>query len=839
MTDQEDEKTKKTLTLKSGTLSLGRKISAAQDAVNSSSKANKVTVVSKKRFAPRAAAEDQSHHASEEKQEADSKLTQDERLNRMKVLENAAKEKIKKEEQEIARKKLEDERLEQVKKEEEERKNLAIEDSEEMSDEADLSQEIAVDIPVKNAEKIVEKHAKVKTNKDENEDEEEVIDPQKNLAKPVKKSKDEIKKGSDKSSKRQLQEIKINLVGTEEVPETITERMRSLASIRRAQQKQKKRREDSGKEYEKVIREVILPDVITVAELANRMAERTTSVVGQLMKLGVMAASNQTIDAETAEIVISTFGHKMKRVKDTQVEDVLKKLDENEDDHEEMKPRAPVVTIMGHVDHGKTSLLDALRSSDVAAGEAGGITQHIGAYKIKVHGDKEITFLDTPGHEAFTAMRLRGAHSTDIVVIVVAADDGIKAQTIEAINHAKAAKVPIIVAINKMDKHGADPTKVRSDLMQHELVPEELGGDVMCVEVSAKNRQNLNGLIDTILLQAEMMELVANPTKQAIGVVVEARVDKNAGPLATVLVQKGFLKVGDIVIAGSVFGKVRALKDDKMQLTDGAGPSTPVEILGLNAAPEAGDKFYVVETEREAREISDFREIREKDLKDARTRRSSSFEELLKNAISGSKELPLVIKTDVQGSLEAIRSSLEKISNEEVKVRIIHAAVGAINESDVSLAITSGAMMIGFNVRAGVLAARLIEKEKIDIRYYSIIYNLIDDVKAALSGMLSPTRREEFLGNVEIREVFNITKVGKVAGAYVTSGMVKRDAGMRLLRDNVVIHEGKLKTLKRFKDDVKEVKAGYECGIAFERFDDIKVGDLVEVFEVIVEKREL
>jgi translation initiation factor IF-2 len=577
------------------------------------------------------------------------------------------------------------------------------------------------------------------------------------------------------------------------------------------------------------VREVVIPETITVQELANRMAERGVDVVKSLMRMGVMATVNQVIDADTAELVVSEFGHRLRRVAESDVEIGMR----GEADTEEMlEPRAPVVTVMGHVDHGKTSLLDALRETDVAGGEAGGITQHIGAYRVTLRSGKQITFIDTPGHQAFTAMRARGANATDIVVLVVAADDGIMEQTVEAIRHAKAAKVPIIVAINKIDRPDARPERVRQELLQHELVVEELGGDVLNIEVSATKKTNLDKLEEAILLQAELLDLKANPNRTAEGVVLEAELERGRGAIATVLVQRGTLKIGDIFVSGAVWGRVRALVDDHGKTLREAGPSTPVEVLGLNSTPLAGDDFVVVESESRAREIAEYRDRLRRE-KAAATAGRGTLEEMFSQITAGTaKELPIVIKGDVQGSVEAITGSLGKLSTDEVAVRVLHSGVGGINESDVILAKATGAFIVGFNVRANPAARDLARRDGVEIRYYAIIYDVIDDIKAALSGMLSPTLRERFLGNAAIREVFNITRVGKVAGCMVTDGVVRRGAKVRLLRDNVVIHEGSLKTLKRFKDEVREVRDGYECGMAFENYENIQVGDVIECFEI-------
>lgn len=608
------------------------------------------------------------------------------------------------------------------------------------------------------------------------------------------------------------------------------ERGRSLAALKRAREREKLQNKERRGRSEKVIREVIVPEAITVGDLANRMAERSGDVVKALMKLGIMATVNQTIDADTAELIISDFGHKMKRVAESDVEDALNL--HIEDDDADMQPRPPVVTVMGHVDHGKTSLLDALRATDVVSGEAGGITQHIGAYQVQLSNGDQITFLDTPGHEAFTAMRQRGASATDIVVLVVAADDGVQPQTAEAINHAKAADVPIIVAINKCDRPEADPGRIRNELLSHELVPEEMGGDIITVEVSATQKTNLDKLEEYILLQAELLELKANPDRRAEGVVVEAKLEKGRGSVATVLIQHGTLKVGDAFVAGAESGRVRALIDDKGRNVKQAGPSAPVEVLGLQGSPGAGDQFAVLEDETKAREISEFRQRKAREAATSVASRGT-LEQMFSQIKAGEiAEVPMVIKTDVQGSLEAIAASLEKLATDEVKVRILHGAVGGITESDVILAASSGGVVIGFNVRANPQAREHASRDGVDIRYYSVIYNLIDDAKLLMGGKLAPEVRENFLGYAEIREVFNITKVGKIGGCMVTEGMVKRGAKVRLLRDNVVIHEGALKQLKRFKDDVREVQHGYECGMSFENYDDIRDGDFIECFEI-------
>ena len=613
-------------------------------------------------------------------------------------------------------------------------------------------------------------------------------------------------------------------------------RTRSLAAVKRAREREK--RAAAGiEERQKVLRDVIIPETISVSELASRMAERGVDVIKSLMGMGVMATINESIDADTAELIVAEFGHRSKRVTEADIE--IENIGQVEDDETDLLPRAPVVTVMGHVDHGKTSLLDALRATDVASGEAGGITQHIGAYQVHMQSGNAITFLDTPGHEAFSAMRSRGAEATDIVVLVVAADDGIMPQTVEAIRHAKAAEVPIIVAINKMDKPDANPDRVRQDLLSHEILLEAVGGDVLSVEVSAKERTNLDKLEEAILLQSEVLELKANPNSAASGVVVEAKIDRGRGPVATVLVQRGTLKVGDIFVAGDEWGRVRALVDDHGQKIKEAGPAVPVEVLGLNGAPEAGDDFSVVETEGKAREVAEFR-TRKTRSQSIKSSARGSLEQMFTEIKEGkASEFPVVVKADVQGSLEAILSSLAKLSTDEVAIRVLHGAVGGINESDVTLAQASRAMIIGFNVRANTQARELARREAIELRYYSVIYDVTDDMKAILSGMLEPTRQENFIGNAKVQEVFSVSKVGKVAGCLVTDGAVKRGAGVRLLRDDVVVHEGTLATLKRIKDDVAEVRAGTECGMSFENYQDIQPGDVIEAFEVEIVARTL
>jgi len=590
-----------------------------------------------------------------------------------------------------------------------------------------------------------------------------------------------------------------------------------------------------NKEYKKVTREVNLPDLITVSELAERMSEKAGDVVKKLFTMGMVVTSNQAIDCETAEIIIHEFGHTSKRVSHSYVENILDDSDANE----ELHFRAPIVTIMGHVDHGKTSLLDALRETDVASGEHGGITQHIGASRIQTKDGKFITFLDTPGHEAFTEMRSRGANITDIVVLVVAADDGVKEQTIEAINHAKAANVPIIVAVNKIDKPQANPQIVKNELLSHNLVSEDLGGDVMFIPVSAKSKTNLDKLEEAILLQAEVLELKAPYQGKSSGVVLESRVDPAKGVVATMLVQKGTLDIGDLVVVGTSFGKIRKMTDSNHKILKSATPSIPVEVLGLDYAPNAGDKFVEVDEERQAREIISYRVRKEKEEK-ALKNSAKSISDIFKESGKGKlKYLNIIIKADVHGSMEAIAGSISKLNNDEVAIKIIHSATGGISESDISLANASGAIIIGFNVRANLSAKESASQKAIEIRYYSIIYNLVDDLKLMLSGLLTPLKNEEYVGQAEIRQIFKISNFGKVAGSFVIDGMIKRNARARLLRDNIVIHDGTLKTLKRFKEDAKEVKTGFECGIAFENFEDLKEKDIVECYEIIEQKRSI
>lgn len=729
----------------------------------------------------------------------------------------------------------EKERLRRQEREQEEKERLARQAAEEAK-KAEMVKEIKsaqITAPVVEAE---EKSFKTKDKKskdyDDDEDEEENSSKKFRKASDLEKSREDVfeqerKKVMKRSFEPQRRGGKVNLhsIGSGDDDDDDY----GFGGPRRRFKKKQPKPVQPVQPQEKVIKEVIIPEIITVQELANRMAEKSADVIKKLMSLGVMATINQPIDADTAQIVVEELGHKFKRVADSDVEEAIKGA---EDTPDQMLPRAPVVTVMGHVDHGKTSLLDALRETNVAAREAGGITQHIGAYQIVTPKGDKITFIDTPGHEAFSEMRARGAKVTDIVVLVVAANDGIMPQTIEAIRHAQAAEVPIVVAINKIDLPGADPMKVKTALLQHGIAVEELGGESLCAEVSAKKRINIDKLLEAILLQAEILDLKANPNRTADGTVIEAKMEKGRGLVATVLVQRGTLKVGDICIAGKEWGRVRAMFNEMGHKVQEAGPATPVEVLGLQGTPAAGDDFTVVADENQAREVTNYRIRKERDAKLVKSAKSA-MEQMLDKIKSGEiKHLPVIIKADVQGSIEAIEGTLNKLSNDEVSVQILHSAVGPISESDITLAKASNAFVIGFNVRAIPQARDMARRDGVDIRYYSIIYDVADDVKKGLEGMLSPELKEKILGYAEIRNVFNITGVGKVAGCMVTEGLVKRGAKVRLLRDNVVIHDGNLGQLKRFKEDVKEVKEGYECGMSFENYNDIQVGDFIECYEI-------
>ncbi len=827
---------------KKSTLTLGSKLKLPAGGASRSSNRSVTVEVRKKRRSfttdgkdVSATATQQDQVKTEEQRQAEieaslSGLTPSERAVRMEVLKRAAEEDKIRAAEEAKQKEQDDKvRLEREQKEAEENKERAAKQAERAKEEAKKAAK-------KNEDQVVEPTQDQLAAASVDPTEGGLVKPIKTverLATSVKEREKEAPKRPKKGEDNKRRQNKLTIT---QALEQQDEKFRSLASIKRARAKAK-RASGGDQQREKQYREVRLPEVITVQELANRMSERAADVIKTLMKMDMMVTANETIDADTAELVAEEMGHTVRRVTEADVENVL--LEEEEDTPETLEPRSPIVTIMGHVDHGKTSLLDAIREADVVAGEAGGITQHIGAYQVQTAGGNSVTFVDTPGHEAFTAMRSRGAKVTDIVVLVVAADDGIMAQTVEAINHAKAAGVPIVVAVNKIDKPEANPQRVRNELLQHDLVAEELGGDVMVVDVSAKQKLNLDKLLETLLLLSEMMELKANPNRKAAGVVIEAEVEKGRGVVSTLLVQRGTLSIGNIVVAGEAWGRVRAMRDAHGESYSKAKPSVPVEVLGLDKAPQAGDEFAVVDDEKTARDIAEYREKRTRDLRAASEKRGS-LEDLFQRASnSGIKELPIIIKADVQGSAEAIVGSLDKVATEEVAAKVLHTAVGGINESDVSLAAASKALILAFNVRASAPAKLAAEKEGVDIRYYSVIYDLVDDMKAVLGGMLNPTVREQYLGNAEIREVFNLTKYGKVSGCFVTDGVIKRGAGVRLLRDNVVIHEGKLKTLKRFKDDVKEVATNFECGMAFENYDDMKVGDVIEAFETIEEQRSL
>ena len=655
--------------------------------------------------------------------------------------------------------------------------------------------------------------------------------------------RDKMKKAAPKAPPRKLEDRRGGRMTVTQALNKDYDRDRgmSLAAQKRAREKARLAAQGPKEPAQKVFRDVIVPETITVAELANRMTEPTNEVIKALMKMGVMATGAQIIDADTAELVIEEFGHKIKRVTDADVET---DLDNIEDDTKDLQPRPPVVTIMGHVDHGKTSLLDAMRETDVVGGEAGGITQHIGAYQVNTNDGVEgntITFLDTPGHAAFTEMRARGANVTDICIIVVSAEDSVMPQTVEAINHAKAAEVPIIIAVNKIDLPDADPMKVKTELLQHEVIVEELSGDVQCVEVSAKNGTNLDKLEEAILIQAELLELQANPNRNAVGSIIESKQEKGRGSVATVLIEKGTLRVGHIFVAGSEFGKVRALINDKGQNVKEAIPGMPVEILGLNGTPSAGDPLHVVGDEAKAREVAEYRQRKDKEAAAAKAvkGRATMDDILLQREIGEDKVLPVIIKGDVHGSVEAIIGSFDKITEENngMAVQVLHSGVGGITESDVTLSAATGAVIIGFNVRANAQARDLADKEGADVRYYNIIYDVIDDAKAILGGLLDPVEREEYIGQAKILEVFNVSKVGKVAGCQVVLGFVKRGARVRLLREDIVIHEGELKTLQRFKDEVDEVKEGTECGMAFANYEDIRKDDIIECYNVTEEAR--
>jgi translation initiation factor IF-2 len=750
--------------------------------------------------------------------------------------EHDARRKQEEEAKELSRKKQQEEREKARREEEQEKARLEAEARKQAKEEKEKEKAENNSKLVKNEIENDHKNKKNKENYDDEDDEEYYKKGKKSTAAVERHSmtrdetfEQERKKIQKRSFEPQRRNNKININSYMNTDDDDDYGYGYGAAPRRKFKKKQPKQEQVQATTEKVIKEVVIPETITVQELANRMAEKSADVIKRLMGLGVMATINQPIDADTAQIIVEDMGHKFKRIADSDVEEGLSGP---ADTAEDLLPRAPIVTVMGHVDHGKTSLLDALRETNVVAKEAGGITQHIGAYQIKLADGQKITFIDTPGHEAFSEMRARGAKVTDIVVLVVAANDGIMPQTVEAIRHAQAAEVPIVVAINKIDLPGADPMRVKTELLQYGIGVEEMGGECLCAEVSAKKRINIDKLVEAILLQAEMLDLKANPNHAAEGAVIEAKMEKGRGSVATVLVQRGTLHVGDILIAGKEWGRVRAMFNEHGKKAAEADPAMPVEVLGLQGTPMAGDSFVVVKDETQAREVTGYRIRKERDAKLVKSAKSA-MEQMMDKIKSGeSKHLSVIIKADVQGSIEALEGTLKKLSNDEVSVHILHSAVGAISESDITLAKASSAFVIGFNVRANAQARDMAHRDGVDIRYYSIIYNVVDDVKKALEGMLTPELREKVLGYAQIRSVFNITGVGKVAGCMVTEGLVRRGAKIRLLRDNVVIHDGALGQLKRYKDDVKEVKEGYECGMSFENYNDIQVNDAIECYEV-------
>ena len=802
------EETKKPLTLNRGTLELKRPLGVSQvrQSLGTSSKVVQVEVRKKRSTTPTQT----------------SVMTDEAQAQKLKLLMEA-----KKQEEEKAKQRAEEEaHREQEKQAYEEKKKAeqSKEIKEEFFESAEDTQSSVPSMTRENKKKYL----------DDNDEDDEDEQPSKNHKKVGSDTKNMMppKRGKGEQERRQSGKINISAYSGDDDDDDEgwgQRRRRSLASIHRAREKEKLKHQEALRTAEKISRDVTIPETITVQELANRMAERAAVVVKTLMNLGVMATITQTIDADTAELVAEELGHKVIRVAESDVENILQ---QEEDKPEQLSRRAPVVTVMGHVDHGKTSLLDALRSTNVAGGEAGGITQHIGAYQVTLENGQKVTFIDTPGHAAFTAMRARGAQITDIVILVVAADDGIMPQTIEAIAHAKAAGVPIVVAINKIDVPGANPDRVRMDLLNHEVVVESLGGETLCVEVSAKKKMNLDKLVEAVLLQAEVLDLKANPNRSATGVVVESQMEKGIGPVATVLISKGTLHVGDIFVVGQEWGRVRTLMDDKGRKLKEALPAEPVKVVGLQGVPCAGDELTVVENEAKAREVSAYRQRKAHEAMSVK-RAGTTMEQMFAQIKAGEvKEFPVIVKADVQGSVEALQGTLAKIANEEVKIHVVHAGVGSINESDITLARASNATIIGFNVRANPQARENAKRDGVDIRYYSIIYDVAADMKKAVEGLLTPETKEKILGYAEVRQVIHISKVGNIAGCMVTEGVVKRGAKVRLLRDHVVIHEGDLSQLKRFKDDVKEVKAGFDCGMSFANYDDIKEGDQIECYEI-------
>ncbi len=807
---EKKEKKEKTLSLKASSLSAKGQIGSR----NRSSRVSAVVVESKrgkisktrKPSAPKIKTRSNSVTTRKIKEPTDSeltsKLTDKERVAREKALQDADD-----------RKKSKEEKIKKVSKTKSKK-----------TGKHQAETELNTDIPVDNEfEKGVKKKA---YSSKQSED-------QSTSTKKKESKKDEQGKTDKKSRKEPQKRRKGKLTISEALNEE--ERQRSLASLRRRQEKAKKKTVSVDTPKEKISRNVVIPESITVQELSNRMAERGVDVIKSLMQQGVMVKINDFLDADTAELIAEEFGHTVTRVSESDVEEGLSV---DEDSEQSKEPRPPVVTIMGHVDHGKTSLLDAIRETSIVSSEAGGITQHIGAYQIDSYDDNKITFIDTPGHAAFTSMRARGAKVTDIVVLVVAADDSVMPQTIEAINHSKEADVPIIVAINKIDKPEANPAKTKNDLLEHELIVEELGGDIQCIELSAQTKEGIDNLIEAINLQAEILDLKANPNRQAEGFVIESKLDKGRGPVVTTIVQKGTLKKGDIVIVGQFWGKVRSLLNDRGEQIDLCYPGDPIEVLGLNNTPNAGDFLSVVENEARAREISDYRERQNK--KSAPNVPQSNIEQMLSKIKDDvKKELPVIIKADVHGSTEAIKDGVISLGNEEISCRVVHSGVGAISESDISLAETSNSIVFGFNVRANSQAKDLAEKAEINIIYHSIIYDLLDDIKVILEGKLDPEIKESIIGNAEVLEVFKISKTGNIAGCLVSEGTVKKGEHARLIRDGVVIYEGKISELKRFKDDAKEVQSGQECGLAFDNNEDIKVKDVIECYEVKEIKRKI
>ena len=800
---EKKEKKEKTLSLKASSLSAkgpigSRNRSSRVSAVVVESKRGKISKT-RKPSAPKIKTRSNSVTSRKIKEPTDteltSKLTDKERVAREKALQDADD-----------RKKSKEEKIKKVSKTKSKK-----------TGKHQAETELNTDIPVDNEfEKGVKKKA---YSSKQSED-------QSTSTKKKESKKDEQGKTDKKSRKEPQKRRKGKLTISEALNEE--ERQRSLASLRRRQEKAKKKTVSVDTPKEKISRNVVIPESITVQELSNRMAERGVDVIKSLMQQGVMVKINDFLDADTAELIAEEFGHTVTRVSESDVEEGLSV---DEDSEESKEPRPPVVTIMGHVDHGKTSLLDAIRETSIVSSEAGGITQHIGAYQIDSYDDNKITFIDTPGHAAFTSMRARGAKVTDIVVLVVAADDSVMPQTIEAINHSKEADVPIIVAINKIDKPEANPAKTKNDLLEHELIVEELGGDIQCIELSAQTKEGIDNLIEAINLQAEILDLKANPNRQAEGFVIESKLDKGRGPVVTTIVQKGTLKKGDIVIVGQFWGKVRSLLNDRGEQIDLCYPGDPIEVLGLNNTPNAGDFLSVVENEARAREISDYRERQNK--KSAPNVPQSNIEQMLSKIKDDvKKELPVIIKADVHGSTEAIKDGVISLGNEEISCRVVHSGVGAISESDISLAETSNSIVFGFNVRANSQAKDLAEKAEINIIYHSIIYDLLDDIKVILEGKLDPEIKESIIGNAEVLEVFKISKTGNIAGCLVSEGTVKKGEHARLIRDGVVIYEGKISELKRFKDDAKEVQSGQECGLAFDNNEDIKVKDVIECYEV-------